>query len=68
MTIKWIRQNEVNDIFEVTENGNVRYVEFPRSMEMTTQDAEDHLTGYDIEIEMCPRCDTPHTGECPDYL
>lgn len=42
--IIFLRQNAVNDIFQYTdENGDIDYISFPRTMEMTKEDVEQYL-------------------------
>lgn len=42
--IEFVRQNEVNDIFSfLDENGNIDYISFPRTMEMTIEDVNNFL-------------------------
>lgn len=38
VTVRFVRQNEVEDIFHVTGNGFNEYVKFPRSSAMTEED------------------------------
>lgn len=46
--VRWIRQNEVNDIFEVTyENGEIDYIYYPRSMEVSAKELEEELNEDD---------------------
>lgn len=42
--IKHLRQNEINDIFEfIDNNGEIDYISFPRTMEMSISDVECYL-------------------------
>jgi hypothetical protein len=49
-TVKWIRQSEINDIFEVVKvaTGEVEYLTYPRTMAMTEADL---LEDYEIVAE-----------------
>ena len=45
--VSFVRQNEVNDIFKIatinttTHDSNVRYVEYPRSMDLNEDDVRE---------------------------
>ena len=41
--VKFLRSNEIEDIFSFEENGAIDYVKFPRSMEMTKEEVEAHI-------------------------
>jgi len=44
MTVKWVRQDEVNDYFEIKDGeGNVEYISFPKTMEMSEEDVYDFI-------------------------
>ena len=49
VTVKKVRTNEVNDIFETIVNGVVSYVKYPRTMDIKAIDIENDLK--DIEAE-----------------
>lgn len=38
ITVRYVRSNEVEDIFQVVGNGYNEYVKYPRSSEMTCED------------------------------
>ena len=43
--VKFVRQDEVDDIFSYIDcTGEVEYLKFPRTMEMTVQDVDDWLS------------------------
>ena len=59
-TVKWIRQNEINDIWEIHKRDeDVYYIEYPRSSEYTEtdiyefefQDYETHLSSLEAKSE-----------------
>jgi hypothetical protein len=42
--IQFVRSNEVNDIFSyIDENNDLQYINFPRTMGMSTNDVFEHL-------------------------
>lgn len=48
-TVEKIRQNEVNDIFKATYQGMEAFYTFPRSMEMTEEDVQEHVKPEDFQ-------------------
>ena len=42
--VKYIRSNEINDIFSfIDKNGSEEIIKFPRTMEMSISDVEEHI-------------------------
>lgn len=44
MKVKYIRSNEIQDIFSyLDKQGEEQYISFPRTMEMGEQDVKEHI-------------------------
>ncbi len=43
MTVEFVYQNAINDIFKIVKNGVVEYEQFPRTMGMTAKDVKEYF-------------------------